>query len=64
MAAGMGLVAGNVSVSRSEDETQRQRQDHWANGNGTKFTNPWPSFRKTVSLVTLVNTVDTKEVSC
>jgi hypothetical protein len=47
LVAGTGFVLNKISVSPEED-AQHIKGEHWADDRGTKFINPWASFRKSV----------------
>jgi hypothetical protein len=50
---GTGLIMSQmVTVTKENDGSldsgRKGRPSHWANDQGTKFANPWPSFRDVV----------------
>lgn len=53
--AGTGLaISRATTIVTVEDDARfetarKEHPDHWANAQGTKFVNPWPSFRDVVS---------------
>ena len=48
--AGTGLALATTVTSEDENSNEpKAKPSHWANTDGTKFVNPWPSFRDVVS---------------
>jgi hypothetical protein len=57
--AGTGLVMSRVTTVTNENDGdsesgRKNKPSHWANDEGTKFVNPWPSFRDVVCRATLL----------
>jgi len=47
--AGTRIAMNAITVTDLDPPENRKKGSHWANDNGTKFANPWPSFRDVVS---------------